>query len=109
MKAELGLALITACSRHSSGVAESTGRTCRPFARRRISAEQRLGDPPCRKAGRRRYVPDASALSNDGKYLLVLNGGYNPPSISVIDVADHRETQRIPVSDAWLGTGALFG
>src|SRR5438067_2350643 len=27
--------------------------------------------------------PMSSALSPDGKYLLVLNGGYNPPSISV--------------------------
>ncbi len=45
----------------------------------------------------------ASALSRDGKYLLVLNGGYNPPSISVLDTADSREISRIPVADAWLG------
>ena len=29
----------------------------------------------------------SSALSPDGRYLLVLNGGYNPPFISVLDTA----------------------
>ena len=29
-------------------------------------------------------LPMSSALSQDGKYLLVLNGGYRPPSISVV-------------------------
>ena len=47
--------------------------------------------------------PMRSALSSDGKYLLVLNGGYNPPSISVLDVAGRREISRTPVADAWLG------
>ena len=32
-------------------------------------------------------LPMATALSPDGKYLLVLNGGYRPPSISVIETA----------------------
>jgi DNA-binding beta-propeller fold protein YncE len=47
--------------------------------------------------------PMRAALSHDGKYLLVLNGGYNPPSISVIDTAARHEVHRIPVADAWLG------
>jgi YVTN family beta-propeller protein len=47
--------------------------------------------------------PMSSAISPDGRYLLVLNGGYNPPSISVLDIASARETARIPVADAWLG------
>lgn len=47
--------------------------------------------------------PMRAALSRDGKYLLVLNGGYNPPSISVIDTAARHEVHRIPVADAWLG------
>jgi YVTN family beta-propeller protein len=47
--------------------------------------------------------PMASALSPDGRYLLVLNGGYNPPSISVIDTASARELGRTRVADAWLG------
>ncbi|MCI0366201.1 MAG: YncE family protein, partial [Phycisphaerales bacterium] len=47
--------------------------------------------------------PMSSALSPDGKYLLVLNGGYNPPTISVIDVAAERELSRTRVADGWLG------
>src|SRR3982750_4358936 len=47
--------------------------------------------------------PMSSALSPDGKYLLILNGGYNPPSISVIDTTTTRELGRTRVADAWLG------
>jgi DNA-binding beta-propeller fold protein YncE len=47
--------------------------------------------------------PMSTALSPDGKYLLVLNGGYNPPSISVIDVANRHELNRTVLPDAWLG------
>lgn len=47
--------------------------------------------------------PMSSALSPDGRWLLVLNGGYNPPSISVIDAKEARESARIPVPDGWLG------
>ena len=48
-------------------------------------------------------LPMASALSPDGKYLLVLNGGYNPPSVSVIETASGRVTGTTPVEDGWLG------
>ncbi len=47
--------------------------------------------------------PMSAAVSNNGKYLLVLNGGYNPPSVSVIDVAQKREIGRTRLPDAWLG------
>jgi YVTN family beta-propeller protein len=47
--------------------------------------------------------PMSSALAPDGRYLLVLNGGYNPPSISVLDTASAREVSRVPVADGWLG------
>src|SRR5690242_17144339 len=47
--------------------------------------------------------PMRSVLSPDKKYLLVLNGGYNPPSISVIDLAGRRELHRTRVPDGWLG------
>jgi YVTN family beta-propeller protein len=47
--------------------------------------------------------PMSSALSPDGRYLLALNGGYNPPSISVLDTASATELGRTPVPDAWLG------
>jgi YVTN family beta-propeller protein len=47
--------------------------------------------------------PMSSAVSPDGRYLLVLNGGYKPPSISVLEAASGRETRRVPVADGWLG------
>src|SRR5262249_49347749 len=48
-------------------------------------------------------MPMSSVLSPDGKFLLVLNGGYNPPAISVLDVASEKEVSRTPVADGWLG------
>jgi YVTN family beta-propeller protein len=71
----------------SGGVLLSTGWTIRP-AGRQVPVET---------------FPMSSILSADGKHLLVLNGGYNPPTISVIDVASEKETSRVPVPDGWLG------
>src|SRR3984957_6393166 len=48
-------------------------------------------------------LPMSSALSKDGRFLVVLNGGYNPPSLSVLDTKDGHEIGRTPVTDAWLG------
>ncbi|HLK20548.1 MAG TPA: bifunctional YncE family protein/alkaline phosphatase family protein [Bryobacteraceae bacterium] len=48
-------------------------------------------------------LPMSAALSKNGKFLLVLNGGYKPPSISVLDTQDGHELSRTPVSDGWLG------
>ena len=48
-------------------------------------------------------LPMSSVLSPDGKFLVVLNGGYNPPSLSVLDTASGKEIGRTPVADAWLG------
>src|SRR5947207_15196021 len=50
-------------------------------------------------------LPMSSALSPDGKFLLVLNAGYNPPSISVLDVAAEKEIGRTPVAECLLGLG----
>ncbi len=47
--------------------------------------------------------PMSTAISPDGRYLLVLNGGYKPPTISVLETATGREVQRVPVADGWLG------
>lgn len=47
--------------------------------------------------------PMSSALSPDRKYLLILNAGYMPPSISVLDAATAQEIGRTPVQDGWLG------
>lgn len=48
-------------------------------------------------------LPMSSAISPDGRYVLVLNGGYRPPSISVIDAASKKELSRVKVADGWLG------
>lgn len=47
--------------------------------------------------------PMAASVTPDGKYMLVMNAGKNPPSISVIDLAAGKETSRAAVADAWLG------
>jgi YVTN family beta-propeller protein len=59
-----------------------------------------------RAAGRQiplETLPLATALSPDGKYLLVLNCGYRPPSIQVIETATQRVIGVTRVPDAWLG------
>ncbi len=48
-------------------------------------------------------LPMASLVSRDGRFLIVLNGGYNPPSLSVVDLASKKEISRTRVADAWLG------
>ncbi len=48
-------------------------------------------------------LPMSAVLSPDGRFLIVLNGGYKPPSISVLDTKDGHEVGRTPVSDGWLG------
>jgi DNA-binding beta-propeller fold protein YncE len=48
-------------------------------------------------------LPMSTAISKNGKFLLVLNGGYNPPSISVIDIAQKKEVGRTKIADAFLG------
>jgi DNA-binding beta-propeller fold protein YncE len=48
-------------------------------------------------------LPMSAVLSADGRFLVVLNGGYKPPSISVLDTKDGHEVGRTPVSDGWLG------
>jgi DNA-binding beta-propeller fold protein YncE len=47
--------------------------------------------------------PMSTVITPDKKFLLVLNGGYNPPSVSVIDIAAAKELSRSPVPDGWLG------
>src|SRR5512140_957215 len=47
--------------------------------------------------------PMSSVLSKDGKFLLVLNGGYMRPTIQVLKTDTWEEVGRTPVPDAWLG------
>ncbi len=51
--------------------------------------------------------PMSARVTPDKKFLLVLNGGYNPPSISVIDIAAAKEISRVPVPDALAGAHAF--
>ncbi|HET8550537.1 MAG TPA: bifunctional YncE family protein/alkaline phosphatase family protein [Bryobacteraceae bacterium] len=48
-------------------------------------------------------LPMASVLSPDRRHLIVLNGGYKPPSLSVVDLASGQEVSRKGVADGWLG------
>lgn len=47
--------------------------------------------------------PMSAALSRDGNFLLVLNAGVKPPSISVIETGSTSVVANVPVEDAWLG------
>jgi DNA-binding beta-propeller fold protein YncE len=48
-------------------------------------------------------LPLSTALSPDRKYLAVLNCGYRPPSITVLDAGTGEVISTTPVPDAWLG------
>jgi YVTN family beta-propeller protein len=48
-------------------------------------------------------LPMASVVTPDGKYMVVLNGGYQPPTLSVIDTSTSAVIQTLGVKDAWLG------
>ena len=47
--------------------------------------------------------PMSSLLTPDGRYLIVLQGGYNPPSITVLDAKSEHAISTVRVPDAWLG------
>ncbi len=54
-------------------------------------------------------MPMSAVVTPDKKYLLVVNGGYNPPSVSVIDLAAEKEVSRAAVPDAWMGIAITKG
>ena len=59
-----------------------------------------------RPAGRQVQLdtfPMASALTPDGKFVVVLNGGYNPPSLQVLDAKTEKVVTKVSVPDGWLG------
>ena len=68
-----------------AALAARTGRSACPMAAF-CSAAAGGSKPPARRfrSTRSRWPP---LITPDKKFLLVLNGGYNPPSISVIDIA----------------------
>ena len=48
-------------------------------------------------------MPIAAAESRDGRHLLVLQSGYETPSISVLDAQAMSPHSRVELPDAWLG------
>ena len=48
-------------------------------------------------------MPIAAHAPGDGRHLLVLQSGYETPSISVIDTIASRVRARVELADAWLG------
>ncbi len=59
-----------------------------------------------RPAGRQVQLdtfPMASVLTPDAKFVVVLNGGYNPPSLQVMDVKTEKVVSKAGVPDGWLG------
>ncbi len=48
-------------------------------------------------------LPMSAVVSPNGRFIVVLNGGYKPPSLSVVSLATAQEISRTPVADAWLG------
>ena len=48
-------------------------------------------------------LPMAAELSPDGRHLLVLQAGYETPSLTVIDPHARTPLQRLELPDAWLG------
>ncbi|HEY3738192.1 MAG TPA: bifunctional YncE family protein/alkaline phosphatase family protein [Bryobacteraceae bacterium] len=47
--------------------------------------------------------PMASALSKNGRFLAVLNGGYKPPSIEILTADTLTQVAKVPLEDGWLG------
>lgn len=47
--------------------------------------------------------PMASAMSPDKKYMAVLHGGYNPPSVVMMEAATLKVVSKVDLDDAWLG------
>ena len=48
-------------------------------------------------------MPMASAMSPDGKFMAVLHGGYNPPSVAILNPKTLETISKLPLADAWLG------
>ena len=48
-------------------------------------------------------LPMNAVLSSDGRFLIALNGGYQLPSLSVLDTKEGHEVGRTRVPDGWQG------
>lgn len=54
-------------------------------------------------------LPMSNAMSNDGRYVAVLNGGFAAPTISLVDLETGKEAQRTKVADGWRGMAFAEG
>jgi YVTN family beta-propeller protein len=48
-------------------------------------------------------LPMSQMLAPDGRMLAVLNGGYEPASVSLVDLETSRESARVTIGDGWRG------
>jgi len=48
-------------------------------------------------------LPMSQVLAPDGRMLAVLNGGYAPASVSLLDLETSRESARVEIGDGWRG------
>jgi DNA-binding beta-propeller fold protein YncE len=48
-------------------------------------------------------LPMSQTLAPDGRMLAVLNGGYAPASVSLLDMETTRESARVTIGDGWRG------
>ena len=48
-------------------------------------------------------LPMSHVLAPDGRMLAILNGGYMPSSVSLVDLETARESTRITITDGWRG------
>jgi DNA-binding beta-propeller fold protein YncE/phospholipase C len=48
-------------------------------------------------------LPMSNAMAPDGRMLAVLNGGYRPAAVSLLDMETSRETARVEIVDGWRG------
>ncbi len=48
-------------------------------------------------------LPMSHALAPGGRLLAVLNGGYQPASVSLLDLETSRESARVTIGDGWRG------
>lgn len=84
----VGLALITAASMFSQrNILLPTGQSLQP-AGRQIGLDT---------------FPMAVILTPNKRFLLILHGGSNTPSVAVFDPKSMTELSRVPFEDAWLG------
>src|SRR5258708_21866609 len=47
--------------------------------------------------------PMSAVVTQNDRFMIVMNAGYKPPSLTVVDLQGGRAVRHVPVPDAWLG------